>query len=300
MFTQCLICNGRLTSPVIEASNSDLTIACWICGNFILSEEVALTLPHARGIERYLLSAIIRERNLDKTLPKIKDLEAFIASVRIPHGPIEKRDKLLLFLYRNMETLDKYIPINEQTDYPITYSKTPSEFNYIKKSAIDNSLIEMSSNEGIRLRISGWERVDFLRQKQVKSNQAFVAMHFQDDLRDVLEQGFKPALKASGYVALRIDELEHNDMITDRMIAEIRRSGLLIADCTNQRHNVYFEAGFAMGLGVPVIWTCKESDIANLHFDTKPFNFIAWRDIADLRKKLADRIDATLPAASNR
>jgi hypothetical protein len=41
------------------------------------------------------------------------------------------------------------------------------------------------------------------------------------------------------------------------------------------RLNVYFEAGVALGLGRPVIWTCREDDIARLPFDTRQFDMIA-------------------------
>ena len=39
---------------------------------------------------------------------------------------------------------------------------------------------------------------------------------------------------------------------------QIRKSKFLIADFTGQRGGVYYEAGFAYGLGLPVIWTCRK------------------------------------------
>jgi hypothetical protein len=50
-----------------------------------------------------------------------------------------------------------------------------------------------------------------------------------------------------------------------------------------------------MGLGMPVIWTCREDDVDNLHFDTRQYNHIVWAEPADLKEKLALRIEATLP-----
>lgn len=69
---------------------------------------------------------------------------------------------------------------------------------------------------------------------------------------------------------------------------------MLIADFTKQRGGVYFEAGFAMGLGIPVIWSCRSDDINNLHFDTRQYNHIVWNDYSDLRTKLVNRIKATV------
>jgi nucleoside 2-deoxyribosyltransferase len=128
---------------------------------------------------------------------------------------------------------------------------------------------------------------------QPNLRQAFVAMAFGEDLRPVFVDGIEPALRATGYDVVRVDFIEHNDKIDDRIVAEIRKSAIVVADFTGQRQNVYFEAGFALGLGRPVIWTCRESDIGAAHFDTRQYNHIVWRDVADLRTRLQHRIEAT-------
>jgi len=58
-----------------------------------------------------------------------------------------------------------------------------------------------------------------------------------------------------------VDELDHREKICDRMLAEIRRSQVVIADFTRHSQNVYFEAGFALALGRLVIWTCCEDHL---------------------------------------
>ena len=59
---------------------------------------------------------------------------------------------------------------------------------------------------------------------------------------------------------------------------------------------MYFEAGFAMGLGRPVIWTCRKDDIDNAHFDTRQYNHIVWENEKELYEKLKNRIEATIPS----
>lgn len=90
------------------------------------------------------------------------------------------------------------------------------------------------------------------------------------------------------------DRLEHNEKIDDTIVAEIKRSGLMVADFTGHRGGVYFEAGLARGLGIPVIWTCHADDLEDLHFDTRQFNHIEWKTPKDLREKLELRILATV------
>jgi len=55
--------------------------------------------------------------------------------------------------------------------------------------------------------------------------------------------------------------VHHNEKICDKIVSEIRKSRLLVADFTDNRGGVYFEAGFAMGLSIPVIWMCRASDV---------------------------------------
>ncbi|HVN49100.1 MAG TPA: hypothetical protein VMU30_09820, partial [Bacteroidota bacterium] len=107
--------------------------------------------------------------------------------------------------------------------------------------------------------------------------------------------GIKEALISCNYRPLRIDLEEHNDKICDRIISEIHHSGLVVADFTGQRGGVYFESGYAMGLGIPVIRTCRNDYIDSLHFDTRQYNHIIWETAEELKEKLINRINATLP-----
>ena len=125
-------------------------------------------------------------------------------------------------------------------------------------------------------------------------------MWFNDELYGAWEKGFSAALEETGYKPNRIDLQEHNEKICDKIIAEIRKSGLLVADFTGNRGGVYFEAGFAMGLDIPVIWTCRADFVEKLHFDTRQYNHITWNEPEDLKKKLINRIEATLPKRTKR
>ena len=104
-----------------------------------------------------------------------------------------------------------------------------------------------------------------------------------------------PALLACGYTPLRVDSVQHNGKIDDRIIAEIRKSGPLVADFTGHRGGVYFEAGFGLGLRHPGDFEmCRDDDIGHAHFDTRQYNHITWTTPADLEEKLRARIEATL------
>ena len=154
-----------------------------------------------------------------------------------------------------------------------------------------------------RVEIPGYRHVEEL-ETNPDSAQCFVAMWFDPSMEEVYEKGIKPAIEAVGYSPLRIDRQEFVGKIDDEIIAEIRRSRFLVADFTHghdgARGGVYYEAGFAQGLGLTVIFTCRDDMFDNLHFDTRQFNHIAWENPDDLREKLANRIGSVMGDGPNR
>ncbi len=100
------------------------------------------------------------------------------------------------------------------------------------------------------------------------------------------------------YKPFRIDQKEHNRKIDDEIVAEIRRSRLVVADFTQgddgARGGVYYEAGFAHGLNIPVIFTCRKDVLNKIHFDTRQYNHIVWETPVELRQRLAARISAEI------
>ncbi len=92
--------------------------------------------------------------------------------------------------------------------------------------------------------------------------------------------------------AIRVDKVHHNEKICDRILAEIRKCRIVVADFTHHKGGVYFEAGFALALNRTVIWTCKKDEIKGAHFDTRQYVHLLWENPDDLRQQLANRIQA--------
>lgn len=147
----------------------------------------------------------------------------------------------------------------------------------------------------------------------VNTIQTFVAMWFNKEVEEAYNLGIAPAIRDAGFDPVRIDRVEHNNKIDDEIVAEIRKSKFLIADFTSgfitdanvsdegvkrekllARGGVYYEAGFAQGLGLPVIWTCRKDCIDDVHFDTRQYNHIVWETPEELYAKLKHRIEATI------
>ena len=130
------------------------------------------------------------------------------------------------------------------------------------------------------------------------SSQAFVAMWFDESMKEASTYGIALAISDAGYFPMRIDEKLDVRKIDDEIVAQIRRSRFVVADFTHgetkARGSVYWEAGFAYGLGIEVIYTCRRDMADDLPFDTRQYSHILWETPEDLRSQLRDRILARI------
>ena len=142
--------------------------------------------------------------------------------------------------------------------------------------------------------------------EQGTGQQVFVAMWFDESLDATYTEGFKQGIAQAGYAPYRVDQdTHHSDKLDDRVLAGIRQSRIIVADFTREEitreggdkpeglpnGNVHYEAGFAHGLGLPVIYTCRQDCQDYLRFDTRQINHIFWRDAADLARQLQTRLE---------
>jgi len=291
----CVICQ-RKAAVVFNQATALAKVECPRCGNYHVSEVLSQRVGSTQPVQYYLYSGAIRELNEHSVIPTIDDFSTLLSQVRPPRNPLEQMDRILLSL---QNTLDKAGAIKTyiEDDYAIGYAKDNTEFAYLIRKMKEIGYLHSFSGGGYdsQIEIHGWRRLVELAKDARQSDQAFVAMRFHTDYDYIFRDGIEPALVETGYVPLRVDRREHNEKIDDFIIAQIRRSSLLVADFTSQNQGVYFEAGFAMGLDIPVIRTCLHNETDKLHFDIRQYNHILWKDTAELKKRLIDRIDATAP-----
>ncbi len=178
----------------------------------------------------------------------------------------------------------------------LTFSTMRQDHMYVLDSLEGLGYIDRrgSNLDTLRATITplGWDYVEKLQhQPGSPFNPAFVAMWFGDDqTKDEMDhlylQAIRPAIEAAGYKETRVDITPHNDYIMNKIIGDIRAAPFVVADMTGHRNGVYFEAGFARGLGSPVIHTCKNSDFEHAHFDIEQLPHLLWDSPEDLKEKL--------------
>jgi nucleoside 2-deoxyribosyltransferase len=252
-----------------------------------------------------------------------------------PLTPIEKMDFALLVIERLTERIGQRIRIYKE-DISSYQCKDFQELISILKFLIEQGHIQaqdpVNPHSKLWLTARGYQRVTELRKASKQSNICFVAMWFNPDEMDkAYMEAIKPAIEyfeegvtESRFKAVKIDNVEHINDINDEIIATIRRSQFIVCDLTGYRGGVYFEAGFAYGLGLPVIYTCrkdwtkeqilraknrrkmKELYDENMkpvrvrkegvHFDLAHRNRIEWEidKLDDLKVKLENRIKAVI------
>ena len=171
------------------------------------------------------------------------------------------------------------------------------EATYMLNSISDSGSIEyhFGSEENtavyVRLTPKGYARVDELQKNTAYGKAVLVAMKFGDDTNK-LRESIRNGIFKAGYVAVFIDEVQHNDFITPELLKHIRDSKFVVVDLTHQNNGAYFEEGYAMGLGKPVIQLCKQD--TKLHFDIAQKNTIMWQTEDEIPDKLCNRILATI------
>ena len=174
---------------------------------------------------------------------------------------------------------------------------SPDELSYLLNDFLKAQGFIVERHPGVFvITPKGWQHIAELRHTQSKSTKVFIAMSFAPELDGFFINAIEPGVRAAGYEALRIDRTEHNNCIDDEIIAAIRQTKSLIADFTNNRGGVYYEAGFAKGLGHEVLWSVREDHLDEVHFDTRQYNFLRWQvgDLPGFAKALENRIEATV------
>jgi nucleoside 2-deoxyribosyltransferase len=300
----CLICRLELQKMIHVDMSGDLTqIECERCGKYTITRPARLEIA-ARQPGHKLIAWIreMHERGADPAKITSNVLENIEGNIP-DYTPTQKQLILLQNIERSTPFPGRAVSISPKVDYPLAWATNEEELVYYLRCLHERGLLRLSApndrfiNEllnSVEITAAGWDFLEKNSYKPAISSQAFVAMSFSDELKTVWENGFKKAVERAGYVAYRIDSEPHADRIDVKIMAEIKNSRVLIADVTEQKRGVYFEAGYALGLGVPVLWSCRKDDLKNAHFDTNHYNHILWENEGEIEEKLYDFICAII------
>jgi hypothetical protein len=198
---------------------------------------------------------------------------------------------ILTYTVYNKEALVVFVQhlnrVFEDVDDFFTVKKAKAEFDGLMSHAL--SLLE-----ALPVPLVGPQST--LQSQQIKHtpNTAFIMMWMDPSLPDLDDvcNAIKDICNSFDIRALRADDVEHQDKITDIVLQHIANSEFLIADMTGERPNVYYEVGYAHAINKRPILYRKHG--TRLHFDLSVHNVPEYKNITELKELLSKRFEALL------
>ncbi len=299
---ECFVCKSPAQSTERDYGDKK-KVVCPQCGTYEISKSLIAAINDLSRVKPYILSAYIRKQNDLGVHPFIAtyDIDRI---AKYPEPSLTTKIEILLLAYaEDVEEYTQKINVKDKKYIAKICAKNEQEYVFVLDILYSKGFVRGLKSQALNqkgnpfhdcsISHEGWIHTESLK-RIINSTQGFVAMWFDVKMDSAWENGIRKAFDDTGYTPLRIDGKEHNNKIDDEIIAEIQRSRFLVADFTQHRGGVYFEAGYALGKGIPVIWTCRKDDLPNLHFDIRQYNTIDWLDENDLRERLHQRIRATI------
>ena len=321
MSDKCVVCNLDVTRP--ESSSSLGTriyrYSCRRCGDYSIEHSFRHDLPRILNGEENriaVLSHWIRTQHESKPPPDERGGEVVITLDRDlvetvinqpPPNPAEQADNFVRWIGDNAKSGGRYIPVNQYSILAIIGSTTVDGYHLVFSHLRDEKGTILSKTHvgggdvilaDVTLSVSGWEYYEELKRGAIDTRKAFMAMEYDvKELDKVVEEVFKPAVKQTGFDLFKLVDRPKAGLIDDRLRVEIQTSRFLIADLTHENAGAYWEAGYAEGLGKPVIYTCEKAKFEEqkTHFDTNHHLTVTW----DPKKpeEAAEELKATIRAA---
>lgn len=312
----CPLCGKELRNRVDDQHRHDTELCdCPNCGSFAITDIALEAFEEAKRkkpLAGPLVSFTVHQMQRSNHRPMVDQnlLDNILSTSKLP-TPLEQADRLLLDIGDKYPTPGEHTRVN-MSDHVASVGAIDDEgVSFVTQFLIDQDFLRghvTSAGATVQVSMRGWEHLEILKRQQPESRRAFMAMPFNDtELDRVYRECFVPAVSATGFTLRRVDDDPQAGLIDDRLRVEIQTSRFLIAELTHGNRGAYWEAGFAEGLGKPVIYTCKREyfdrtppydNEGGAHFDTNHHLTVVW-DLQDLAKaidKLKNTIRATLPA----
>lgn len=306
----CPICDFFSATVEQGPTQDSVKVDCVHCGKFGLTTSLFASLPthlQQRDAAPKLSHVVRKAHESGQYLLLDTYLAEAVFTNPLPR-PREQADLLIQWLALNSPGPGEAVEISYDTHGAIVGAKSNAGFSLLVDYLLGSGLVSgphetyLSGDSValVALTFSGWDAYETLRLGGVTYRKAFMAMKFGDaTLNSILNLTFKPAAKRAGFDLFKMDDRPMAGLIDDRMRVELRAADFVVADLTHDSPGAYWEAGFAEGLGKPVIYTCERSkfEAKQTHFDTNHHLTIVW-DIAnpdDSGRRFTETIRATLP-----
>jgi nucleoside 2-deoxyribosyltransferase len=308
--TQCVLCRDR-DAQARGLTNTDATMfECSQCGRFSVDGTVSALggIFSDAGVarRRHLLRAHVRNSSTPIFIDQ--NLLNAVKDGKIREKTVTEKIELAMgWFERQSPKVGTKVDVNMQaSDFLVAWCHDVEEWRGLidlivggpKLLEYEFPQLKNASAVSTKITFEGWKWLS--KRPRSASNIGFIAMWFDTTL-DPVKAAVEEGISDAGYSPLRIDDDHFAGGVMDRIIARVRESRFVVADFTGNRGGVYYEAGFAAGLGLPVFCLCQEAqtDPTNkdrIHFDVAHLKMISWKegDLTRLTERLRDAICAEL------
>jgi hypothetical protein len=160
----------------------------------------------------------------------------------------------------------------------------------VKTADLFETLFRFSLKDAQKPRIHGIDRL-----LPIDPDQVSVMIRFRPDFDEVFDV-LKEAAESLKFKCQRVKDIWEKDAIITDTASLIMRSRVVIADLTDRNANVFYECGFAHGVGRDVIPITQD---AADNFDVQHLRHIVYQNTGLGRESLGKQISARLAAFRN-
>lgn len=111
----------------------------------------------------------------------------------------------------------------------------------------------------------------------------FVVMPFKDEFNAVYTEAIEPAAAAAGAHAERLDKQIYTTSMYGRLVNQLAKADLIVADVSEENPNVFYEVGYAHALNKEVFLITNGH--GKFHFDVQDRPHIVYRKGLDYLKR---------------
>lgn len=318
---KCHICGCDVDS--IEENPTKVqtyNVCCKRCGYFSIDNYyVGEIKEENKSLVSHLLAKISSE-NKENYTDALAIHDSITKNNLLPPKPAETADNLIMFLGKSLGSSGVFYDVSGEFlklggILGLTIGKEREELSFIIDELLDQKLLRKQNSgankpdiQNISLTMSGWQRYEELKRAGDKnSRKAFLAMKFYDKYDNETDYYFQNTLFPD-YLIKAVKDTDYNlenplldpkaGNIHARIEVEIRNSRFVIAELSHHNNGAYWEAGFARGLGKPVIYMYNKeiSEIEKPHFDVGSDHIVFWtrNDPEDAAQRLKACIRSTL------
>lgn len=292
---------------------------CNRCGSYVITMELLIYQDVKQNLQRvgYILSGLTRElRETKQKYPTFttENFEAQTKQFPVPdvNNIEEKIQKLVVRLREKTEYFGQVVELGDiELAVPLAYAKNSRELEALLKLMSEKKIAYVKIFEPativgekpvaprtrsvhVTLLEAGWDLSKSLGKQNQESDKGFIAVWFDDSMNESITAA-EQAITEVGYRAVCIRDEHFSERIMDKALSEIRQSRFIVVDLTGARASVFFEAGFAHGLGIDTIYVYKEQEAEKdspLDFYVRHYQCHKYKDPADLKEVLKSAISA--------